>query len=179
MPYEEIYPPEEADYHPTAVGHNMFIDTVDEQVAGTILEYLRASTAPLSVAQLRVLGGAMARVSAEATAFAHRASRLMVHLAAVYQRPEDAAEHRAWVDRLAAALHEGHGEARAYVNFIGDEGEARVHDAYPGPTWERLAAIKARYDPSNLFHRNQNIPPTKGHSDGGVSAAGNRDLRAG
>jgi FAD/FMN-containing dehydrogenase len=103
----------------------------------------------------------------------------MVHLAAVYQRPEDAAEHRAWVDRLAAALHEGHGEARAYVNFIGDEGEARVHDAYPGPTWERLAAIKARYDPSNLFHRNQNIPPTKGHSDGGVSAAGNRDLRAG
>jgi FAD/FMN-containing dehydrogenase len=162
MPYPEIYPPEEEGYHPTAVGHNMFIDTVDKQVARTILEYLRASTAPLSVAQLRVLGGAMARVPAEATAFAHRTSRLMVQVAAVYQRPEEAAEHRAWVDRLAAALHDGDGDARAYVNFIADEGRARVHDAYPEPTWERLAAVKARYDPDNLFHLNQNIPPTGG-----------------
>ena len=82
----------------------------------------------------------------------------MVHVAAVYQRPEEADEHRAWVDRLTAALQEGE-DARAYVNFVGEEGQARVHDAYPGPTWERLAAIKARYDPTNLFHLNQNIPP--------------------
>jgi FAD/FMN-containing dehydrogenase len=171
MPYPAIYPPEEEGYHPTAVGHNMFIDTVDEQVARTILDYLQASTAPLSVAQLRVLGGAMARVPAEATAFAHRTSRHMVHVAAVYQRPEDAAEHRAWVERFAAALQDQEGDARAYVNFVGDEGQARVHDAYPGPTWQRLTAIKARYDPTNLFHRNQNIPPTKADPDGEVSAA--------
>jgi FAD/FMN-containing dehydrogenase len=37
----------------------------------------------------------------------------------------------------------------------------RIHEAYPGPTWERLAAIKARYDPTNLFHHNQNIPPSR------------------
>ena len=49
--------------------------------------------------------------------------------------------------------------AGAYVNFLGDEGEDRVHEAYPGETWARLAAIKARYDPDNVFHRNQNIPP--------------------
>jgi FAD/FMN-containing dehydrogenase len=171
MPYPQIYPPEEEGYHPTAVGHNMFIDTLDKQVARTILEYLQASTAPLSVAQLRVLGGAMARVPSEATAFAHRTSRHMVHVAAVYQRPEDAAEHRAWVDRFAAALQDQDGDARAYVNFVGDEGQARVHDAYPRPTWERLTAIKARYDPTNLFHRNQNIPPTKTDPDGEVSAA--------
>jgi FAD/FMN-containing dehydrogenase len=169
MPYPQIYPPEEEGYQPTAVGHNMFTDTIDERVAGTILEYLQVSTAPLSVAQLRVLGGAMARVPAQATAFAHRTSRHMVHVAAVYQHPEDAAEHRAWVDRFAAALQ--HGQARAYVNFVGDEGQARVHDAYPSPTWERLAAIKARYDPTNLFHHNQNIPPTNADPDGEVSAA--------
>jgi FAD/FMN-containing dehydrogenase len=163
MPYPEIYPPEEEGYHPTAVGHNTFIDTLDEQVARTILEYLQASTAPLSVAQLRPLGGAMARVPPQATAFAHRTSRHMVHVAAVYQRPEDAAEHRAWVDRFAAALQDG--DARAYVNFIGDEGQARIHDAYPGSTWERLAAVKARYDPTNLFHLNQNIPPAKADPD--------------
>jgi FAD/FMN-containing dehydrogenase len=45
------------------------------------------------------------------------------------------------------------------VNFVGDEGPARVRAAYPGATWDRLTAIKARYDPTNLFHRNQNIPP--------------------
>jgi FAD/FMN-containing dehydrogenase len=159
MPYPEIYPPEEEGGHPTAVGHNMFIDTLDEQVARTILEYLQASTAPLAVAQLRVLGGAMARVPVEATAFAHRTSRHMAHVAAVYQRPEDAAEHRAWVDRFAAALQDG--DARAYVNFLGDEGQARVHDAYPGPTWDRLVEVKRRYDPTNLFHLNQNIPPSR------------------
>ena len=46
-----------------------------------------------------------------------------------------------------------------YVNFLGEEGEQRVRDAYPDSTWERLVAIKARYDPDNLFRLNQNIPP--------------------
>ena len=45
------------------------------------------------------------------------------------------------------------------MNFLGDEGEARVRAAYPGATWDRLAAVKARYDPTNLFRLNQNIPP--------------------
>jgi FAD/FMN-containing dehydrogenase len=87
----------------------------------------------------------------------------MVNVTAVYGRPEEAEVHQAWVDRLAAALQDG--GARAYVNFLGDEGQARVREAYPGSTWERLAAIKARYDPTNLFRRNQNIPPTKADPD--------------
>ena len=176
MPYPAIFPPEE-DYHPTAVSRTMFVDAIDRDGLEAIVEHLEASTAPLSVAQLRVLGGAMARVPAEATAFAHRASRLMVNVAAVYQRPENAEEHQAWVDRFAAALRDG--DARAYVNFLGDEGEARIRQAYPGSTWERLAVIKGRYDPTNLFHLNQNIPPTTGDSNGQVSAAGNRDRTAG
>jgi FAD/FMN-containing dehydrogenase len=45
------------------------------------------------------------------------------------------------------------------VNFLADEGTARVRAAYPGATWDRLAAIKARYDPTNLFRLNQNVPP--------------------
>jgi FAD/FMN-containing dehydrogenase len=56
-----------------------------------------------------------------------------------------------------AALRQG--DAGAYVNFLGDEGEDRVRAAYPGSTWERLAAIKRRYDPGNLFRLNQNVPP--------------------
>jgi FAD/FMN-containing dehydrogenase len=163
MPYPQIYPPEQEGFHPTAVSRTMLVDAVDRDATAAIVEHLQASTAPMRVAQLRVLGGAMARVPAEATAFAHRASRLMVNVAAVYERPEDAAEHRAWVDRFAAALRDG--DARAYVNFLGDEGQARIREAYPESTWERLAAVKRRYDPTNLFHRNQNIPPTKADPD--------------
>jgi hypothetical protein len=157
MPYPEIYPPEEEDYHPTAVGHTMFVDAIDRGVAETIMEHLQASDATMRVAQLRVLGGAMARVPAEATAFAHRRSRIMVNLAAFYDGPADQAVRQAWVDEFAVALQQG--DTGAYVGFINDEGEARVHDAYPGSTWERLAAVKGRYDPANLFRRNQNITP--------------------
>jgi len=107
-----------------------------------------------------VLGGAMARVPAEATAFAHRASRIMVNLAAFYDGPEDRAVREAWVSDFEAALRQG--DSGAYVNFLGDEGEARVRAAYPGSTWDRLRAIKARYDPTNLFRLNQNIPPANG-----------------
>ena len=157
MGYPEMFLPEEGDYHPTVVGHTMFVDTIDRDVAETIVEHLQASDAAVRVAQLRVLGGAMARVPAEATAYAHRERRIMVNLAAFYDGPEDRAVREAWVMDFAAGLRQG--DSGAYVNFLGDEGAARVRDAYPRPTWERLAAIKARYDPTNLFRLNQNIPP--------------------
>ena len=157
MRYPEIYPPEQGDYHPVASGRTMFVDTIDRSVAQTIVEYLKASNAQMAVAQIRVLGGAMARVPADATAFAHRSSRIMVNVAAVYERPDEAAVHEPWVRAFAAALRQG--EGGAYVNFLGDEGEARIREAYPGATFERLAEIKGRYDPTNLFRLNQNIPP--------------------
>jgi FAD/FMN-containing dehydrogenase len=157
MPYPGIYPPEEAGFHPTVVGHTMFLERVGRDVAATILDHLRASDATMRAAQLRVLGGAMARVPAEATAFAHRHSRIMANLAASYQGPEDRAVRRAWVADFAAAMQQG--DPGAYVGFLGEEGEARVRQAYPGSTWDRLAAIKARYDPTNLFRLNHNVPP--------------------
>jgi len=157
MPYPEIYPADEESYHPTAVTHTMFVDAIDGDAAETIVDYLQASDAPMRVAQLRVLGGAMARVPVQATAFAHRHSRIMVNLAAFYQHPDQAAVQEAWVDGFAAALRQD--DTGAYVNFLGNEGPARVRQAYPGATWDRLVEVKRRYDPDNLFRRNQNIPP--------------------
>ena len=166
IPYPEIYMPDEADYHPVAAGLTMFVDAVGPGTAGTILDHLETSNASMRVAQLRVLGGAMGRVPVEATAFAHRKSRIMVNLAALYEDPEEAATHQAWVTGFAGALRQG--DRGAYVNFLGDEGEARVRDAYPGPTWDRLREIKGRYDPTNLFRLNQNIPPaSSGNRAGG------------
>jgi hypothetical protein len=158
MPYPEIYPPEDPDYHPLAIGKTMFVDRIDLDVARLIVDRLNASDASMRVAQLRVLGGAMARVPADATAFAHRASRIMVNIAAFYEGPDDYPVRLAWVTDFAAALKQD--DEGAYVNFVADEGEAGVHAAYPGSTWDRLVAIKARHDPANLFHLNQNIPPS-------------------
>jgi FAD/FMN-containing dehydrogenase len=158
MPYPEIYPPEGDGYHPLAITRTMFVETVDLPAAEVIVEHLNASDAAMRVAQLRVLGGAMARVPADATAFAHRGSRIMVNIATFYEGPEDRGRRTAWVDGLSAALRQDdHG---AYVNFLGDEGLERIRDAYPAGTWERLAEVKARYDPTNLFRLNQNIPPS-------------------
>jgi hypothetical protein len=142
----------------------MFINRAGRDVAETIVDYLQSSDAMMRVAQLRVLGGAMARVPVGATAFAHRQSRILVNLAAFYNGPEDRAVRQAWMTDFAAALDQG--DTGAYVNFLGDEGEARVREAYPGATWERLAAIKTRYDPTNLFRLNQNIPPAAGSAGG-------------
>jgi hypothetical protein len=159
MKYPEIYPPEEGGYHPVAAARTIFVNAIDRSVAETILNHLQASTGSMAVAQLRVLGGAMARVPADETAFAHRVSRIMVNLAALYERPDEKAIHEAWVMDFVTALQQG--DSGAYVNFLGNEGEARVRAAYPGRTFDRLAAIKAQYDPINLFRLNQNIPPAK------------------
>ncbi len=157
MRYPEVYPPEDASYHPVAASRTMFVDKIDRSVAERILEHLRAGTGTMSVAQLRVLGGAMARVPADATAFAHRQSRIMVNVAALYDEPSQKATHEAWVTDFAAELRQGDGGA--YVNFLGDEGAARIRAAYPDATWDRLVRIKQRYDPTNLFRLNQNIQP--------------------
>jgi FAD/FMN-containing dehydrogenase len=159
MRYPEIYAGEQGgeDYHPVAAARTMFVESIGRAEAELILDRLRASTGSMAVAQLRPLGGAMARIPADATAFAHRGSRIMVNLAALYEQPGEKDMHEAWVDEFASSLRQG--DQGVYVNFLGDEGEARVRLAYPGSTWARLRKIKARYDPANLFHLNQNIPP--------------------
>ena len=158
IPYPEIYPPEDPDYHPLAISRTMFMDHVDREVAETILGHLRTSDATLRVAQLRALGGAYARVPADATAYAHRSSPIMVNVAAFHDGTDaDRAKRQTWVDEFASALNQG--DDGAYVNFLTDEGPDRVRAAYPGATWDRLVEIKRRYDPTNLFRLNQNIPP--------------------
>jgi FAD/FMN-containing dehydrogenase len=156
-PYPAIFEGGEEDFHPIAAARTMFVDNIDRSAAETIVEQLQASTAMMAVTQLRALGGAAARVPADTTAYAHRQSRIMVNVAALFESLEEAPEHEPWVGGLADALRQE--DAGAYVNFLGDEGEGRVRAAYPGETWDRLVAVKRRYDPTNVFRLNQNIPP--------------------
>ena len=157
MPYAGLYEGEQEGYHPIAAARTGFADTVDAGAAAGILEALETSTAMMSVVQLRALGGAMARVPADATAFAHRDRALMVNVAAIMADGAERPAHESWVEELIGRVTGGAGGA--YVGFLGDEPEERVRAAYPGATWDRLAAVKAQYDPDNVFRRNQNVPP--------------------
>ena len=171
MPYAEMFPAEEGvgEQAPFAAARTLFLDAVDRELAGRILgeleDHHRTSGAIMTVAQLRVLGGAMARIPRDATAFAHRASRILVALASLVPTAEQLPDHVAWVERLAASIRQA--DAGVYVNFVNEEGPERVRAAYPGATWDRLVDVKRRYDPTNVFRRNQNIPPDG--ADAGVS----------
>jgi FAD/FMN-containing dehydrogenase len=157
MTYPEMYPPRDETYRPLAIGRTLFTDSFEQRDAETILERIEGSTAATAVAQLRVLGGAMARVPADATAFAHRGRGILGNAAAMFTSLEELPVHRAWTVDLANELSRG--DSSAYVGFLGDEGEERVRAAYPGATWDRLAQVKATYDPDNVFRLNQNVPP--------------------
>ena len=157
MKYPEVYPDEQG-HRPVAVARATFADSVGSRRAETILERIGESSAMMAACEIRVLGGAMARVPADATAFAHRQSRMMINVAAIYDpSTSERSEHAAWARRLSAELDDG--DPGAYAGLLADEGEQRVRAAYPGATWGRLAAVKATYDPDNVFRLNQNIPP--------------------
>jgi len=155
-PYLSMFPPEDSNARPTSVSRTMFVDSVDVAAARTILHYLSASDAPMRAAQLRALGGAMARVRADATAFAHRSKAMLVNVAAFYQSAATRDVHRAWVTEFSKALQR---DDAAYVGFLTADDGARIHATYPGATWDRLARIKATYDPANVFRVNHNVPP--------------------
>jgi FAD/FMN-containing dehydrogenase len=156
MPYLGLYegPEPEARF---GAGTNFFADSLDAEAAGAILEQLPQSTAMMKAVQLRVLGGAVANVPNDATAFAHRDRKLMVNVAAMYVDEGERDVHQAWADGLAESL--GKNGAGGYVGFLGEEDEEALRAAYPGGAWERLRGLKRRYDPDNLFRLNHNIPP--------------------
>ena len=157
IPYPEIYPPDDEEYRPIPAVRNMFLEGVDLGAAEAIIDRIRSSDAPMAVTQLRVLGGAMARVPADATAYAHRHKRVMANVAAIAETMDRLPERATWVRELSAELNQG--DDSAYAGFLGEEGDDRVRAAYPPATWERLAQIKAKYDPGKVFRLNQNITP--------------------
>ena len=157
MPYPGIYAftAEAGTRHPSTT-RSLFMDGLDDDSIDAIVGALEHAPAGTMV-QLRVLGGAMGRVPADATAFAHRDASVLVALINAYVDPESIESTTDWNRSLFAAL-----EPKAtgvYANFLEDEGDARIRLAYPAATYDRLAAVKRRYDPSNAFHRNQNIRP--------------------
>src|SRR5690606_31195230 len=136
-------------------------DRLDDKAIDAMLAAVspegRPQSQSMTVIQIRILGGAMARVPTDATAFAHRTAPLLAAIAAVGVEPSTLEEQR----KRDAAAHDAtrHTATGAYLNFLETEGEGRIREAYPSETYQRLAESKRRYDPDNVFRLNQNIPP--------------------
>lgn len=141
-----------------AVVRQTFADSVSDQTIEDILDAMKNASSPTTLIQLRGLGGAVSRVPADATAFAHRDAPYFIASIAIWLDPtEDRKPHDEWSANIWSKIAPtGRG---AYVNFVSDEGEARIRDAYPSATYARLAEVKRRYDPQNIFRLNQNIKP--------------------
>lgn len=157
MSYAEMFHPDDPSYHPIATARTLYADGIDDTAVSRALGWLESCDAAMRVVQFRALGGAIADVPNDATAYAHRDAAFMLNVATLNGSVEEARGRVAEVEALAGEL--AGGRTGAYVNFLTDEGPERVRQAYPGGTWDRLAEVKRRYDPHNVFRRNQNIPP--------------------
>ncbi len=158
MPYPGIYEMLKDAENPAPAAHrSLFLDTLDDAAIDTILAHSASAASPATMTQIRILGGAMAAVPAGATAFAHRDAKVMVIIITPYEDVAEGPIHQAYVQAYYETLRPR--ATGVYANFLEDEGESRVHEAYPELTYHRLAQVKRDYDPTNLFHLNQNIRP--------------------
>jgi hypothetical protein len=120
------------------VATSFFLDHVSDSAAAGIVEHLEVSTAPIAVAQLRVLGGAAADVAPGATAFAHRHRPIMSAVGVVYDDPDEAGEHSAWVTSLAQRLRSGEPACMSVSSVTRDQPAfGRRIPARPGIAWRR------------------------------------------
>jgi FAD/FMN-containing dehydrogenase len=158
MPYPGIYEfTKEGEQAGPSVIRSVFLDTLDDNAIDTILDFTASPSSPFAMTQIRVLGGAMARVPSTATAFAHRDAAVLVAMITPFAEPGEAPVHEAWTSAYFEALRPA--ATGVYSNFLADEGAGRIREAYPALTYQRLTHVKRRYDPANLFHLNQNIRP--------------------
>jgi FAD/FMN-containing dehydrogenase len=136
-------------------GHDGFLKTLNSEAIATLATNYGQAGKP--IAQIRALGGAVDRVSPEATAFAHRGNEALVVVPAFV--PKETSDEQTQQIRQAAWQPLASMANGAFLNFLSDASDASVASVYPSATHERLARVKATYDPDNIFNQNQNIKP--------------------
>jgi FAD/FMN-containing dehydrogenase len=137
-----------------------WLGPLDDAAIDALVTAAEQMTSPMSQVLIRIMGGAIAQIPHDSTAFRFRTAQAMVTIAAMWPDVRDPGEqHRSWArsswERLRPWSAGG-----GYVNHLCDEGANRVREAYGEATWKRLAGLKRHYDPGNIFQLNQNVPPT-------------------
>lgn len=140
------------------------LQTLTDPVVEQLVSHSSRITSPLSYTVIFQLGGAVARVGEDATAYSHRATGHVVNINAIWTEEDASAQqHVNWAQDFWSSLTPLD-PMGVYVNFLGDEGRDRVRAAYGDEKYRRLVELKDKYDPTNLFRINQNIPPTSTNS---------------
>jgi hypothetical protein len=138
-----------------------FMQSISDEAIDTLVTYCATVPSPLSQIGFQQLGNAANHVGSEDTAFCHREARYELMMLSMWLNPAAYAVNAKWTRQLAEAM-QPFTTGRAYINQMGteaEEGTDRIKAAY-GPNYDRLVALKNKYDPTNLFCHNQNIKPT-------------------
>ncbi len=158
MPYPAIYDlTREATTPKREVVRSGFYPSFDGETIDRILEFMEVAPSPFCATQVRPLGGQMAKVDRDATAFAHRGANYLVTVIGGWLEPHEDGTLDTWAGRFWDTIKDR--RQGAYSNFLEDEGEGRIRESYGEETYARLAEVKQRYDPGNMFAGNQNIAP--------------------
>ena len=135
-----------------------FYDTLPDEAVDVLVEHGTNPVSPHSQTLVVPGGGAIARVSDDAMAFGERHAEWNIHYLSMWEDPADDDTNIEYTRTISAAM-KPFASGRAYLNFIGDEGSARVEAAFGPEKYARLQALKTKWDPDNLFRHNQNIKP--------------------
>jgi FAD/FMN-containing dehydrogenase len=136
-----------------------YLDDLTDDAIDAVVAHAANLPAPLGQLHVHQLGGAMSRTESGATAFGNREAGFLLNYIGLWLDSAEDEANTAWVKAASDAM-EPYGTGARYVNFLADEGQAGVRSAYEPETLSRLQGLKARYDPTNFFHLNQNIPPS-------------------
>jgi FAD/FMN-containing dehydrogenase len=141
-----------------------FLRHLSDEAIDILIDGFRKVPSPTSAMAIEQLGGAVAEIADDDTAFAHRRAPFNLLIVGIWPDPADSPKHIDWVRQLWEAM-QPHATGGVYVNYLGqeaDEGRERVRAAYGREKYERLLALKRKYDPDNVFRFNQNIDPKEG-----------------
>ena len=155
--FDEDYPAGELRYYWKSLN---LIELTDEAI-GRIIEHARQQPSQLSTTDLWPVGGAVKTFSGQDAAFHGRHAAFLLNPEANWEDPADDEANIGWARALVADMEEFSDGSR-YLNFAGfqEEGDDMMRSAF-GPRYERLASLKKKYDPTNLFRRNQNVKPAE------------------
>jgi FAD/FMN-containing dehydrogenase len=138
-----------------------FLKGMNDDVIDTIITHCgEALPSPNSMAFIEPMAGAVSRVGRDETAFPHRDAQYNFIILSIWRDVQDDEKNITWTRAFFDAM-QPHFTGAVYVNFLGDEGEERVKAAYGEAIYQRLAALKSQYDPTNFFRLNQNIKPAR------------------
>ena len=139
---------------------SVYLNGLDDAMIDEIAPRAADRPSDLTLCSVWYMGGATSRVAGDATAFGDRDMGWMLSIDGIWEKPADDAKNLTWARAFWADMKH-HSNGRAYLNFagLGEEGEELVRTSYGVANYERLVALKTRYDPTNLFRLNQNIKP--------------------